>query len=219
MHYIRTEVVEGLILKAIQRVAGYVRNNEVEFAERVREASNLRAEEEIKESRKRLSKAERRIAEVDKLVTKLYETYALGKLPENHFERMIGEYDNEQAVLRQTVAEMRSEIDGYAEDSVRADKFIEIVRRYTEFDTLSVQMLNEFVEKVVIFECDKSSGKRMQQVDIYLSFIGNFDIPDEPIEMSPEEIEAERKADERRAKQRERQRAYRAKKKKKITAA
>jgi hypothetical protein len=185
----------------------------LEFAERVREASNLRAEEEIKESKKRLSKAERRIAEVDKLVTKLYETYALGKLPENHFERMIGEYDNEQAALRQTVIDLKAEIDGYAEDSVRADKFIEIVRRYTEFNTLSVQMLNEFVEKVVIYEGDKSSGKRVQQVDIYLSFIGNFNIPDEPMEMSPEEIEAERKADERRAKQRERQRAYRAKKK------
>jgi hypothetical protein len=213
MHYVRANVVESLILKAIQRAAGYVRNNEAAFIERVLEASNLRAEEEVKESKKRLGKAERRIAEVDKLVTKLYETYALGKLPENHFERMVGEYDSEQAVLRQTIMELRSEIDGYAENNVRADKFIEIVRRYTEFEELTTPMLNAFVEKVVIHEGDKSSGKRVQKVDIFLSFIGNFDIPDDPIEKSPEEIEAERKDDERRAKERERQRAYRAKKK------
>ena len=213
MHYIRTEVIESLILKMIQRVAGYVKRDEAAFVERVREASNLRAEEEIKDSKKRLTKAERRIAELDKLVTKLYETYALGKLPENHFERMIAEYDSEQVGLRQTITELQSVIAGYAEDSVRADKFVEIVRRYTDFDTLTVPMLNSFVEKVVIHEGDKSSGKRVQQVDIYLSFIGSFDIPDEPVEKSPGEIEAERKTDERRAKQRDRQRTYREKKK------
>jgi hypothetical protein len=217
MHYIRTEVINALILKTIKRVAEYVRHNESEFVERVREASSLRAEEEVKESKKRLSKAEQRITELDKLVTKLYETYALGKLPEIHFERMINEYDAEQTTLRRNIADWKAEIDSYAEDSVRADKIVEIVRRYTEFDTLSVQMLNEFVEKVVIHESDKSSGKRVQKIDIYLSFIGCFDIEDEPIEMSPEEIETERKVDERRAKERERQRAYRAKKK--ITAA
>jgi hypothetical protein len=213
MHYIRTEVVNDLILQTIRRVTRYVRNNESGFVERVREMSNLRAEEEVKESKKRLGKAERRIAELDKLVTKLYETYALGKLPENHFERMIGEYDSEQTQLRQAIVELRSEISNYAEDSVRADKFIELVKRYTEFDVLSVQMLNELVEKVVIFEADRSSGKRVQKVDIYLSFIGNFDIPDEPITKTPEEIEAARKAEERRRKERDRQREYRAKKK------
>jgi hypothetical protein len=213
MHYIRTEVVNELILQTIRRVTGYVRNNESGFVERIREMSDLRAEEEVKESKKRLSKSERRVAEPDKLVTKLYETYALGKLPENHFECMIGEYDGEQTRLRQTIAELRSEIDGYAADSVRTDKFIELVKRYTEFDVLTVQMLNEPVEKVVVFEGDRSSGKRVQKVDIYLSFIGNFDIPDEPITQTPEEIEAERKAEECRRKARDRQREYRAKKK------
>jgi hypothetical protein len=126
---------------------------------------------------------------------------------------MIGEYDSEQTRLRQTIAELRSEIDGYAADSVRADKFIELVKRCTEFDVLTLRMLNELVEKVVVFEGDRSSGKRVQRVDIYLSFIGNFDILDEPATQTPEEIEAERKAEERRRKARDRQREYRAKKK------
>jgi hypothetical protein len=213
MHYVRANVIEDLILKAIQRVTGYVRQNESEFVERVREASNLQAEVDVKESKKRLSKSERRVAEIDKLVTKLYETYALGKLPENHFERMLAEYDAEQAELRQTIADLQTAIDGYAADSVRADRFIEIVRRYTEFPELNATLLNEFVEKVVIFEADKSSGKRVQKVEIHLSFIGNFDVPVEEVPLTPEQIEAERKADERRAKNSTRQREYRAKKK------
>jgi hypothetical protein len=213
MHYVRANVIEYLILKAIQRVAGYVKQKETEFVERVREASNLQAEVEVKESKKLLGKSERRVAEIDKLVTKLYETYALGKLPENHFERMIAEYDNEQTELRRTIAELQTAIDGYAADSVRADRFIEIVRRYTEFPELNATLLNEFVEKVVIHEGDKSSGRRVQQIDIHLSFIGNFDVPIEAIPLTPEQIEAERKADERRAKNSTRQREYRAKKK------
>ncbi|MDR3348664.1 MAG: DUF4368 domain-containing protein [Acidaminococcales bacterium] len=213
MHYIRTEVVNALILRTIRRVAGYVQKDEAEFVERVREASNLQAEAEVKESKKRLAKAERRVAELGKLVTKLYETYALGKLPENHFDRMLAEYDNEQKELRQSITDLHSAIDCYAADSVRADRFIEIVRRYTEFTELTPQLLNEFVEKVVIHEGDKSSGKRVQKVDIYLSFIGNFDAPDEPVTLTPEQIEAERKADERRRKERDRQREYRARKK------
>jgi DNA invertase Pin-like site-specific DNA recombinase len=213
MHYVRANVIEDLILKAIQRVAGYVKQNETEFVERVREASNLQAEVEVKESKKRLTKSERRVSEIDKLVTKLYETYALGKLPENHFERMLAEYDAVQTELFRTIVDLQTAIDDYAADSVRADKFIEIVRKYTEFPELNATLLNEFVEKVVIYEADKSSGKRVQKVEIHLSFIGNFDVPIDEVPLTPEQIEAERKADERRAKNSARQREYRAKKK------
>lgn len=124
MHYIRAEVVEELILTTIRRVAGYVKTSEAEFTERVREASNLQAEAEVKESKKRLAKADRRVTELDTLVTKLYETYALGKLPENHYDRMLAEYDDEQKSLQQSIKDLQSKIDGYAADSVLADSFI-----------------------------------------------------------------------------------------------
>ena len=211
MHYIRTNVVEEVILKTIRRVARYAITNEAEFIAKVRAASDLRQEAEIKESKKRLGKVKRRCDELDTLVKKLYETYALGKLPENHFDRMMAEYDAEQAALRQESAELQARIDDYAADSVRADKFIAIARRYTEFKELSVTMINEFIEKVVIHEGDKSSGKRIQRIEVHLNFIGDFDIP--LLEKSAEEIEAERKLDEKRNKQSERQRKYRKRKK------
>lgn len=63
-------------------------------------------------------------------------------------------------------------------------------------------MLNEFIEKILVHEADKSSGERVQKVEIYLNFIGKFDLP-EP-ELTPEEI---REIEERRAK-REKRRIY-----------
>jgi hypothetical protein len=211
MHYIRTSVVQEIILDVIRQAAKYALSNQSEFVDKIREASNLRAEAEVKESKKHLTKANRRAAELDTLIKKLYETYALGKLPENHFERMLDEYDAEQTALRQEVADLQSQIDTFAADSVRADRFIELVQRYTKFDELTVPMLNEFVEKVVIHEGDRSSGKRTQKVDVWLNFIGNFELP-EP-EKSAEELESERKLDEKRAKNAAKQREYRERKK------
>jgi len=169
MHYIRTSVAETAILHAIQHVAKYLISNEAEFIEKVRAASNLRQEAEVKDSRKRLVKARRRCDELDTLVKKLYETYALGKLSENHFDRMIGEYDVEQKALEQEIADLQKQIDSYTADSVRADKFIDLVRRYTGFEELTPSMLGEFIEKVVVHEGDKSSGKRIQELEIHIA--------------------------------------------------
>ena len=216
MHYIRTNVIEELILDTIRRVSEYVIHNEAGFIEKVLAASDLRQASEVKESKKRLVKATQRCDEIDMLVKKLYETYALGKLPENHYDRMLIEYDAEQAALREEIADLQAQIDSYDADSVKPDRIIEIVRRYSEFDELTVQMLNEFVEKIVVHEGDKSSGKRVQKVDIYLNFIGNFDFPIP--EKTAEELGAERKLDEKRRKAREKQREYRARMKTKKAA-
>ncbi|MDR3091303.1 MAG: zinc ribbon domain-containing protein [Clostridiales bacterium] len=129
MHYVRANVIEDLILNAIQRVAGYVKQNEAEFVERVREASNLRVEAEVKESKKQFVKMKRRREELDGLIKKLYESYATGKIPENHFTRLIGEYDVEQHTLDGDIAVLQKNIDDFAADSVKADRFMELVKR------------------------------------------------------------------------------------------
>jgi DNA invertase Pin-like site-specific DNA recombinase len=220
MHYIRASAATELIINAIRGVAACVRQNETEFIARVRQASNLRAEAEVKEGRKRLSKAARRSDELDTIIKKLYETFALGKLPENHFDRMLAEYDTEQAELRQTIAELQTEADDFAADSVKADRFIEIVSRYTDFDELTVPMMNEFVERVIVHEGVKSGGKRTQEVEIVFNFIGKFDAPPLPKPLPiVDEAEELAKQEANRAKNREKLRTWRAKKKAEKAAA
>lgn len=176
MHYIRVSVVEKLILSAIRRVSGYVRKNESEFVQQVCKASSVQQEEGIKDCKKRLGQAQKRHDELDRLVKKLYESYATGKLPDRQFERLLAEYDKEQADLENTVQNLQTKIDHFNADSVKTDNFIQLVKRYTDFTELTTPMLNEFVEKVVIHEADKSTGERVQKVDIYFNFIGQFNI-------------------------------------------
>ena len=204
-HYIRVSVVESLVLEAIRRVSGYVRENEAEFIRRVREKSELQQETAIKEGRRKLTKAKHRREEISGLIKKLYEAYATGKIPENHFSELLTSYDTEQKTLDVEIEKLQAEIERYNTDSVRADKFIELVKRHTEFTEFSASLLNEFVEKIIVHEATKNNGVREQEVEIYLNFIGKFDLPEQ--EEQPEETPVRKSRKKRRHEMTEEQRA------------
>lgn len=198
MHYIPTQKLEAAILSTIQRVSWYVRNNEAEFIERVREASDLRQEEAVKDSKTQLAKAKRRHKELDGLVKKLYEANATGKLPDKHFTRLLAEYDEEQVALEASIAGWQEQIENWNADKLKTEKFIELVKRYTDFSELTTPMLNEFIEKVVVHEATGGRGNgRRQRLDIYLNFIGAFEVPAHIV--TPMEEEAERRRQEEQA--------------------
>jgi hypothetical protein len=214
MHFIRVPVVEELVLTAIRRVSEFARENEPKFVQKVSQAADTRLEESVREAKKQLVKSKHRREELDGIIKKLYETYALGKLPENQFERLVAEYDAEQKTLDARIEETASEIERWDAESLKTDRFMELVKRYTEFTELTTPMLNEFVEKIVVHEADKSSGKRTQKVDIHFNFIGHFIPPFKEEEPTPEELlAAQEKREKQLAKNREKLRRYRERKK------
>lgn len=223
MHYIRVSVVEKLILEAIREVSAYALSNEKEFVKKVREASDVQQETTMKEYRRRLGKAKRRHEELDDLVKKLYESFATGKIPEKHFDRLLSGYDNEQTALEAEIQELQTGLDRYGADSVRADRFLELVKRYTDFSELTTPMLNEFIEKVVVHEADKSTGDRVQKVDIYLNFIGAFTVPKMEAALTAEQEAREQRKLQARNREREQNRLrmqrYRARQKELAAAA
>mgnify|MGYP001117264061 FL=1 len=223
MHYIRVSVVEKLILETIREVSAYALSNEKEFVKKVREASDVQQEATMKEYRRRLGKAKRRHEEMDDLVKKLYESFATGKIPEKHFDRLLSGYDNEQTTLEAEMQELQTGLDRYGADSVRADRFLELVKRYTDFSELTTPMLNEFIEKVVVHEADKSTGDRVQKVDIYLNFIGAFTVPKMEAALTAEQEAREQRKLQARNREREQNRLrmqrYRARQKELAAAA
>lgn len=223
MHYIRVSVVEKLILETIREVSAYALSNEKEFVKKVREASDVQQEATMKEYRRRLGKAKRRHEELDDLVKKLYESFATGKIPEKHFDRLLSGYDAEQTALEAEMQELQTGLDRYGADSVRADRFLELVKRYTDFSELTTPMLNEFIEKVVVHEADKSTGDRVQKVDIYLNFIGAFTVPKMEAALTAEQEAREQRKLQARNREREQNRLrmqrYRARQKELAAAA
>ena len=182
MHYIKVSVVEELIKKAIHTVSSFAIENEEEFIRRLEALSDFQAETAVKENKKALSTAERRVKELDELIRKLYEGNASGKIPDKHFERLLAEYDSEQGALEGRIEEIRDSIAEHEKNTVRTDKFMEVVRKYQDCGEITTPMLNEFIEKIVVHEADKSRGRlnRKQKVDIYFNFVGQIDLS-EPI--------------------------------------
>jgi hypothetical protein len=109
----------------------------------------------------------------------------------------MAEYDSEQAALEITMRELQGNIDAWGEDSLKTDRFIELVKRYTDFTELTTSMLNEFIEKVIIFEGEGRGKSRRQRVDIHLNFIGAFEVPAGIV--TPMEIEEQRRKEEEQA--------------------
>lgn len=197
MHHIPTAKIEAAILAVIQRVSWYVQNNEKEFTERVREASDHQQEQTVKECKRKISKAQKRHKELDGLAKKLYEGNATGKIPDKHFSRLLNEYDEEQTGLETSIAEWQRQIENWNADKLKTDQFIQLVKRYTDFSELTTPMLNEFIEKVIVHEGEGRGNDRRQRIDIYLNFIGAFEVPAHIV--TPAEVEEQRRQQEEQA--------------------
>ena len=185
------------MLETVRSASGFVKENEADFVRLVHEASELQSEESAKLQRKQLSKNQKRCIELDVLIKRLYEDKVSGELSPKRFEILSCEYEREQEELEKQIAELQVELEQFKTDGDKADRFIEIVRRYTDISELTPTILNEFVEKIVVYEADKSSGRREQRVDIYLSFIGRFEIPGQSEELAPFDPVEHRRAQQR----------------------
>ncbi|MEG1926308.1 MAG: recombinase family protein [Ruthenibacterium sp.] len=204
MHYINTESLKTLILDTIRETTAYARENETEFVKIIREASVVRQGEAAKNHKRQITKNEKRIAELDTLFRKIYEDFAAGLLNEKRFGQLSGGYESEQETLENQTANLKIELAQFESDSLRADKFLELARQYTDFTALTAPILHAFVDRVVVHEADKSSGKREQQVDIHLNFIGRFD---PPTEATPDTESEEKRAMWREYKRQQREKA------------
>lgn len=213
-HYIRTEVVRKLVLETIKAVSDYVITNEEEFINRIYSTSRDKQKESIRSLKRKIAQDTKRVNELNMLMKKLYEDNISGKLSDKRFEFMLSEFENEQDTLEISMENAKAEIEKYESDTVRADKFIELVKRYTDFSELTTPMLNEFVEKILVHEADYSSGERVQEVEIYLNFIGKFELPVK--EPTAEEIAEHENLKARRAKKAEYNRRYMEKRRKRI---
>lgn len=188
-HYIRTKALRTLVLDTIRTVSTYAIANQEEFLDKVRSASQMRQATAAKEAKRKLNKDRRRVEELENVIQKLYESYAVGKVSEERFDSLLARYEEEQKALRESVADAEQQLAVFAEDTARADQFLSLAKKYTDFSELTTPMLNEFVDKIIVHAPEKVDGERIQEIEIHLKFIGCFELP--APELTPEEIKRE----------------------------
>ena len=178
-HYIRAVVLEQLVLQNLQRVVAYAQDDEDEFVRCVMENKMAMQREEQEQAKRKLDKQERRINELDSIIQRLYEDRVSGTLSAERFAKLSEGYEKEQAALRQSTEELRAVVASAEVQTVNIQSFLKIVKKYTEPAELTPAILREFVEKVVVHAPDKSSGHRVQRIDVHYTFIGEIDLSPE----------------------------------------
>ena len=207
-HHISTKALRALILETIKVTSAYAISNEAEFIQKVRAASEVQQAQAAKDLKRKLNKDKRRFNELDTIIKKLYESYAVGRIGEERFDTLLAGYEQEQATLQQSITEGESALGSFEQDTANVGHFLDLARKYTNFSELTTPMINEFIEKIVVHAPDKSTGDRVQEVDIYLKFIGKFDAP--MPEPTPEEIAEQERLQKERIRSRERYRRLKA---------
>ena len=198
-HRIKAEAVLTLIADMLRTIAEYSRNDRAEFIRTVQETQAAQQTADISKKRKRLAAGQKRAGELERLICKIYEDNALGKLPDARYEALDAQYAKEQDALNAEITELEKAVTGYEQSRKSAEKFIALIDKYENFDTLTNIMLNEFVEKILVHErARKGSQDTTQEVEIYFNFVGRYIPPAlQPVPLTPEEQEELRKKEER----------------------
>ena len=175
MHYIRNVVVERIVLENLKEVIQYVSNYEDEFVRMIMDSDMRQRNRELSQKKKRLAEIQKRIGELDTIFQRIYEDNIIGKLSDERFMKMSKGYEDEQHTLQIEADEIQSELQQEEKKGVDVKRFLAIVKKYTDLTELTPEILREFIDKIIVHAPDKSSGRRLQEIEIIYNHIGEFD--------------------------------------------
>jgi hypothetical protein len=173
-HYIRRVVLEQMVLEYLQKITVFATQHEDEFVQKLQSRNAVKVQKDLANDRKCLAQSEKRVQELDFIIQRMYEDNVSGKLSDERFIKLSQSYEREQKELETVVARLKAELDKQQETRLNTNSFLVQVKKYTRITELSTIMLHELVERVEVHAPDKSTGKRLQKVDVYFNFVGNI---------------------------------------------
>ncbi len=177
MHYIRYDTLYVAVLGRLQYwIAEAHRKSDNELLNRLLKSGDEQRTAEIKRVKKELANADKRLKELDNLLLKAYEDRAQGTITDRTFNMVIGKYQTEQEQLEEKIKDCRKKLDNATYQSDGAEKWIKLIRKYTELTELTAPLLNELIEKIIVHEAEKQkNGERLQEIEIFYRFVGKID--------------------------------------------
>jgi len=176
-HQIRNEVLEALLLDGIQTVTVFAREHEADFVELVTKKSQAELDKSLRDGKRELEQAQIRIRKLDEIIQRLYEDNIEGKISDERFAKMSASYEEEQHTLESRVAELKKLIAAEKESSINVDRFLALVRKYTDVKELNAEIIREFVEKIYVHQTERIDGQKVQRINIVWNCIGEFTPP------------------------------------------
>ncbi len=179
IHYIRDVVLERIVLEAISSLADFVKCHEPVFLYMLAKKTNAMRQKEHKRLEQAVEQGTKRIAEIDRLIEKVFEQNAIGVLSDERFSKMLQSYEKEQKALTQEIAESRQTLEEAKQKATDLRLLLRTLREMTEINELTPTLVNSLIERIEVHNNDKSSGHCYVKVDIYFTAVGMIDIPTE----------------------------------------
>lgn len=171
-HYIRKSVITELVLSDMQRVLSFVKHNEKELIKAVTKLGNQEVLKALEQEQKELFITQARLKEIDTIFCKLYEDNALGKLSDEQFMFMTSSYEKEKKTLKEHIEVLKNQIQTAKEHNFNTNKFVQLVKKYTQIQELNYENVHEFIDCIFIYELDKNVNTR--KIEIFYNFIDKW---------------------------------------------
>ena len=165
------------MLESLRRVLFYVQAFEKQFVQEQLDKSSEEQKKELAKKRRELSKSEKRITELDVLFQRIYEDNVSGKLSDERFATMSASYEAEQKTLKESLIQLRTDIETQDDKTANVSVFVELVKRYTEIKELTPAVVNEFIDYIMVSKKQVIDGKTVYPIDIYYNGVGIINAP------------------------------------------
>ena len=179
MHYIRDIILERLVLEAVSDLSDFVRCYEPVFLYLLAKKNNAMRQKEYQKLQQAVENGTKRIAEIDRLIEKVFEQNAGGILSDERFAKMLQNYEKEQKALTLELEENRQTLQNAEQRVMDLRLVLRTLREMTDIKELTPTLVNSLIERIEVHNSDKSSGHSHVKVDIYFTAVGMIDIPTE----------------------------------------
>ena len=182
-HIIREEVLRDVVLERIRAVTEMIRSDVEGFQEDWLHCRREEQEKSIREDKRRLAQAKKRLADIDVLMTRIYEDMVLGNLSRERYQKMAEGYEAEQASLNNEIIGLEDWVATREEMDDGFDQFAALVEKYVDIPELTPTIVNEFIKKIIVYAPEKQGTTRIQKVRIIFNFLDDLDMPEigEPV--------------------------------------
>ena len=172
-----------MVLERIRAVTEYIRADVEGFQEDWLMCRREEQEKSIREDKRRLEKAKKRLGDIDKLITRIYEDMVLGSLSQERYQKMLEGYEAEQASLNNEIIGLDDWVATREEMEDNVDQFLALLEKYVDIPDLTQTIVNEFIKQIIVYAPEKVNGKRTQKVKIVFNFLEEVEVPEisEPV--------------------------------------
>lgn len=173
-HYLRKEVLEELVLRDLQQLISAIHFDEKQLLEKLKSRFDIQEIKKQDSLRKQLSRFKKRSKELDTIIQKLYEKQLLDEISDERFRKLTDSYESEQVELNQQIVKLQEVLISQTESKENVDKFMQTIRRYTNLETLTTQLVNELIDKIIVHQPTGRGKNRQVTIELHYRFIGEL---------------------------------------------